>query len=71
MCKFTRFDLKEFKKLFWNFKIEYSNEGHLLAIAYENILQFSHHNDYDQITYATVNDKKVKWFSFLKYLFLI
>jgi len=42
-----------------NLKIEYSNQGHILAISYDNIIQFHHHYDYDKITFGRNKDKKV------------
>ncbi|CAF1441079.1 unnamed protein product, partial [Adineta steineri] len=44
--------------------IEYSNEGHILAIGYSNILQFYNHKNYDEIISERINEKKfrlIRW----------
>ncbi|CAF3386343.1 unnamed protein product [Rotaria socialis] len=40
--------------------IEYSHQGHILAIAYDNLLQFHYHNDYHQATYIRDNHAKIR-----------
>ncbi|CAF1123424.1 unnamed protein product [Adineta steineri] len=44
--------------------IEYSNEGHILAVGYSNILQFYNHKNYDEIISERINEKKfrlIRW----------
>lgn len=46
------------------FKIEYSHQGNILAIGYENILQLHYHYDYDQIVHERMNNRKfrlIRW----------
>ncbi|CAF2079572.1 unnamed protein product [Rotaria magnacalcarata] len=40
--------------------IEYSHQGHILAIAYDSLLQFHYHNDYYQATYIRDNHAKIR-----------
>ncbi|CAF1929613.1 unnamed protein product [Rotaria magnacalcarata] len=40
--------------------IEYSHQGHILAIAHDNLLQFHYHNDYHQATYIRDNHAKLR-----------
>ncbi|CAF1143866.1 unnamed protein product [Rotaria sordida] len=45
--------------------IEYSNQGHILSISYDYIIQFHHHYDYNKPTYIRANDKfrLIRWSS--------
>jgi hypothetical protein len=41
-------------------KVEYSHQGHLLCVAYENILQLTPHGDYEQTMNGRITQKKVE-----------